>query len=131
MIEQQKIFLAKSQVKANDLEHKRKVAFNIGKYNDAVVKGKQQFANLEAARQKAKNIKWKVIENLDKYLEQFEKNFTSRGGKVIWAENADEALQAILQICREKNTTNVVKAKSMVTEEIHLNEFLKENGIDS
>ncbi len=131
MTEQQKVFLAKSDVKAHDLEHKRKVSFNIAKYNDSVVKGKQQFANLEIARQKAKNVKWKVIENLDKYLEQFEKNFTSRGGKLIWAETADEALQAILQICREKNTTQVVKAKSMVTEEIHLNEFLKENGIDS
>lgn len=131
MTEQQKVFLAKSEIKAHDLEHKRKVAFNIGKYNDAVVKGKQQFANLEIARQRAKNIKWKVIENLDKYLEEFEKNFTARGGKLIWAETADDALQAILQICHEKNTTQVVKAKSMVTEEIHLNEFLKENGIDS
>jgi len=131
MTEQQKVFLAKSEIKAHDLEHKRKVAFNIGKYNDAVVKGKQQFANLEIARERAKNIKWKAIENLDKYLEEFEKNFTARGGKLIWAETADEALQAILQICREKNTTQVVKAKSMVTEEIHLNEFLKENGIDS
>ena len=96
MTEQQKVFLAKSEIKAHDLEHKRKVAFNIGKYNDAVVKGKQQFANLEIARQRAKNIKWKVIENLDKYLEEFEKNFTARGGKLIWAETAEEALQAVL-----------------------------------
>lgn len=131
MTEQQTIFLAKSEVKANDLEHKRKVAFNIQKYNDAVVKGKQQFANLDLARRKAKNIKWKVIEQLDKYLEQFEKNFTANGGKLIWAETAEEALQEILQICREKNTTQVVKAKSMVTEEIHLNDFLAKNGIDS
>ena len=131
MTEQQTIFLAKSEVKAGDLEHKRKVAFNIRKYNDSVVKGKEQFANLDIARRRAKNVKWKVIENLDKYLEQFEKNFTARGGKLIWAETADEALQAILQICREKNTTQVVKAKSMVTEEIHLNDFLAENGIDS
>ncbi len=131
MTEQQTIFLAKSEVKANDLEHKRKLAFNIGKYNTSVVKGKEQFANLDIARKKAKNVKWKVMESLDKYLEQFEKNFTAKGGKLIWAETADEALQAILQICREKNTTQVVKAKSMVTEEIHLNDFLHENGIDS
>lgn len=131
MTEQQKIFLAKSDIKAHDLEHKRKVAFNIQKYNDSVVKGKQQFANLEVARMRAKNVKWKTIENLDKYLEQFEKNFTANGGKLIWAETAEEALQAILQICREKNTTRVVKAKSMVTEEIHLNDFLQENGIES
>ena len=131
MTEQQTVFLAKSEIKTNDLVHKRKISFNIQKYNDSVVKGKQQFANLNLAREKAKNVKWKTIENLDKYLEQFEKNFTSHGGKLIWAETADEALQAILQICREKNTRQVVKAKSMVTEEIHLNSFLSEHGIDS
>ena len=131
MSEQQTTFLAKSEIKANDLVHKRKISFNIQKYNDSVVKGKQQFADLNLAREKAKNVKWKTIENLDKYLEQFEKNFTAHGGKLIWAETAHEALQAILQICREKNTKQVVKAKSMVTEEIHLNAFLAENGIDS
>jgi L-lactate dehydrogenase complex protein LldF len=131
MANQHNIFLAKSEVKASDLEHKRKVAFNIQKYNVSVAKGKTQYANLELARQKAKNIKWKTIENLDKYLEQFEKNFTANGGKLIWAENAEEARQAILQICREKKTNQVVKAKSMVTEEIHLNDFLSENGIES
>lgn len=131
MTEQQTVFLAKSAVKAADLEHKRKVAFNIQKYNDAVVKGKRQYADLPQARERAKNIKWKVIENLDKYLEQFEKNFTACGGKVIWAETAEEALQAVLDICREKNTRQVVKAKSMVTEEIKLNEFLQEHGIES
>ena len=131
MNERQTVFLAKSEVKAHDLEHKRKLAFNIHKYNDSVVKGKQQFADLELARQRAKNIKWKTIEHLDSYLEQFEKNFTSRGGKLIWAETGEEALQAVLQICREKNTRQVVKAKSMVTEEIHLNDFLADNGIES
>ncbi len=131
MTEQQKVFLAKSEIKAHDLEHKRKLSFNIQKYNDSVLKGKQQFSRLELARQKAKNVKWKTIERLDKYLEQFEKNFTANGGKLIWAENAEEAQQAILQICREKNARQVVKAKSMVTEEIHLNDFLKNNGIES
>lgn len=131
MANQHNIFLAKSEVKTNDLEHKRKVAFNIQKYNDSVEKGKKQYSNLELARQKAKNIKWKTIENLDTYLEQFEKNFTANGGKLIWAENAEEAQQAILQICIEKNTKQVVKAKSMVTEEIHLNSFLSDHGIES
>src|SRR4051812_20819746 len=117
MTEQFSTFLAKSKVKAADLEHKRKLRFNIQKYADTVVKGKQQFLNLDLARRRSKNIKWKTIENLDKYLEQFESNFTARGGKVIWAENAEEALDAVLQICKEKNTRQVVKSKSMVTEE--------------
>ncbi|MBC7553743.1 MAG: iron-sulfur cluster-binding protein [Taibaiella sp.] len=131
MTEQQNIFLAKSEVKAGDLEHKRKIAFNIDKYNSSVIKGKHQFENLDYARRKAKNVKWKVIEQLDTYLEQFEASFIKRGGKVIWAETIEQAQQAILQICREKGTTQVVKAKSMVTEEIHLNSFLGQNGIES
>jgi L-lactate dehydrogenase complex protein LldF len=125
------IFLAKSKVKTQDLEHKRKISFNIQKYNDAVVKGKQQYADLDLARKKAKNIKWKAIENLDKHLVDFEQNFTKRGGKVIWAETAEYALQAVLQICKAKNTKRIVKAKSMVTEEIHLNDFLAKNNIES
>jgi len=125
------VFIAKSDVKAHDLEHKRKISFNIQKYNDSVVKGKKQFTDLEAARKKAKNIKWKAIENLDKYLENFEQNFTARGGKVIWAETVEEAQQAVLQICKEKNARQVVKSKSMVTEEIHLNTFLAQHNIES
>lgn len=131
MNQQQTEFLAKSEVKAQDLEHKRKVAFNIDKYNDAVKKGKTQFSDLDYARRKAKNIKWKAIENLDRYLEQFEQNFTARGGKVIWAETAAEALEAVLRICQEKNAKQVVKSKSMVTEELHLNDFLAQHNIES
>lgn len=127
----QSLFLAKSKVKAPDLEHKRKLAFNIQKYADTVVKGKMQFADLDTARKKAKNIKWQAIEHLDKHLEEFEKNFTARGGKVIWAEDADEALQAVLKICQEKGAKQVVKSKSMVTEELHLNDFLAKHNINS
>src|SRR5690606_9307106 len=112
-------------LKAHDLEHKRKINFNIDKYTAAVKKGKQQFAALETARKYAKNIKWHAIENLDKHLEEFERKFVERGGKVIWAENKEEAQEAILQICREKKARTVVKSKSMVTEEIHLNTFLE------
>lgn len=124
-------FLAKSAVKAQDLEHKRKLAFNIQKYAETVVKGKQQFSDLDGARKRAKNTKWKAIENLDKHLEAFEKNFTARGGKVIWAETAQEALDAVLHICRKKHAKQIVKSKSMVTEELHLNDFLAKHDIES
>jgi len=124
-------FLAKSEVKAHDLEHKRKIGFNIDKYNAAVMQGKMQFAALDAARKQAKNTKWRAIEQLDKYLEQFEKNFMEHGGKVIWAESREDALNAILAICREKNARTVVKSKSMVTEELHLNDFLAAHDIES
>lgn len=124
-------FLAKSTIKAADIEHRRKINFNIGKYNAAVPQGKQQFALLEQAKQRAKNLKWRAIENLDKNLESFENRFINRGGKVIWAEDAQQALDEILKICQAANCKTVVKSKSMVTEEIKLNHFLEQNNIES
>jgi len=124
-------FIAKSTIRAADLDHRRKVNFNISKYNMAVPLGKQQFTDVHLARERAKNIKWRAIEMLDQYLEEFEANLMKRGGKVIWAEDAKQALEAILTICREKSCKTIVKSKSMVTEEIHLNDFLQKNGIES
>ena len=124
-------FIAKSTIKAADMEHRRKISFNMSKYDAAVIAGKQQFTDLMDVRMQAKNIKWEAIEHLDTYLEQFEKNITARGAKVIWAEDAVQALAAIGKICKEKNCTTLVKSKSMVTEEIHLNTFLEKNGIES
>jgi L-lactate dehydrogenase complex protein LldF len=83
------------------------------------------------ARERAKNAKWEAIEHLDQYLEEFEKKITARGAKVIWAENAEQALDAVGAICKEKNCKTLVKSKSMVTEEIHLNRFLESKGIES
>lgn len=124
-------FLAKSTIKAADLQHRRTINFNMSRYNAAVPKGKEQFAHLELARERAKNIKWHAIETLDNQLEQFESIFTSRGGKVIWAETATDAIDAIVSICKEKNCKTLVKSKSMATEEIHLNAAMEANGIES
>ena len=124
-------FIAKSTIKAADVEHRRKINFNIGRYNAVVPQGKQQFGNVMGAREHAKNTKWRAIENLDAYLEQFETLITSRGAKVLWAETAEQALEQIGKICKEKNCKTLVKSKSMVTEEIHLNAYLEKNGIDS
>jgi len=124
-------FIAKSTIKAGDLDHRRKINFNISKYNAAVPLGKQQFGNVMLARERAKNAKWRAIENLDKNLEQFEKLITARGAKVIWAENEEQALAEVGKICKEKNCKTLVKSKSMVTEEIHLNHYLEQQGIES
>ncbi|MBI5859038.1 MAG: iron-sulfur cluster-binding protein [Sphingobacteriales bacterium] len=131
MKEQAAIFKAKSTIKAADKEHRRKINFNIGKYNAVVPQGKQQFMDVALARERAKNIKWKAIETLDKQLENFEAAITKRGAKVIWAEDAQQVLSAIKKICEEKNCKTLVKSKSMVTEEIHLNDFLEKHGIES
>lgn len=131
MSENNSKFIIKSTAKSSDLDHRRKINFNISKYDQAVVQGKTQFSNLNLARERAKNIKWKAIETLDLQLQNFEQEFVKRGGKVIWAEDAAQALKEILVICKEKNCRSIVKSKSMVTEEIKLNHFLEENGIES
>jgi L-lactate dehydrogenase complex protein LldF len=131
MSETASTFIAKSTIKAADLEHRRTVNFNINKYNAAVPVGKEQFTDVHLAREKAKNLKWRAIESLDKQLEDFESNIPVAGAKVIWAENAQQALDEILKICRQKECRSIVKSKSMVTEEIHLNHFLEKNNIES
>lgn len=124
-------FLAKSSIKTADLDHRNKVNYNISRYNSTVPLGKQQFTDVSLARERAKNTKWRAIESLDQYLEDFESNFTARGGKVIWAETPEDALNAILKICERNHCKTVVKSKSMVTEEIHLNPFLEKHNIES
>ncbi|MBI2968674.1 MAG: lactate utilization protein [Bacteroidetes bacterium] len=125
-----KEFLERSERKAFDAAHRQKIDFNISKYDQTVLKGKQQYSNLEAAREKAAAIKRKVVENLDQYLLEFESNFTKRGGRIIWAEDERQAVDAILGILKRAGVTSVVKSKSMATEEIHLNEALEENNIE-
>ncbi|MEO6290634.1 MAG: LutB/LldF family L-lactate oxidation iron-sulfur protein [Ginsengibacter sp.] len=131
MTESASTFKAKSTIKSADLDHRQKINFNIGRYNATVPQAKHQFENIELVRERAKNMKWRALETLDQQLQEFERQFTQRGGKVIWAQNSQEALDEILKICLEKKCKTVVKSKSMVTEEIHLNDFLEKNNIDS
>lgn len=124
-------FNDKSKAKAFDLDHRKKIKFNIGKYNAVVPKGKEQFKDLTRVRELAKNKKWEAIEHLDLYLTQFEDQITKRGAKVFWAEDSEQALSFIGDLCKEKQCQSIVKSKSMVTEEIHLNSFLSSIGVDS
>jgi L-lactate dehydrogenase complex protein LldF len=124
-------FLVKADEKAFDLGHRKTINFNIGRYNTAVARGLSKFENLENSKRKANVVKWRVMENLDKFLPEFEANFQKRGGKVIWANDAEEAQKEILNIINKAGGKTVIKSKSMTTEEIHINDFLEKNGIES
>src|SRR5580658_5292817 len=100
MSNKSELFTQAAEKTSVDYELQRKLKFNINKYAQTVEKGIKQFADLEQARQRAKNIKWKALESLDKYLIEFETNFTRRGGKVLWAETAEEALKEIENIVK-------------------------------
>lgn len=85
----------------------------------------------EQLRQSASSIKNYAMSHLPELLEQMEANVTARGGVVHWARDAEEANQIVLDIIRSKGVTEVVKVKSMVTQEMGLNEYLRHRGIDA
>jgi L-lactate dehydrogenase complex protein LldF len=120
-------FLAEAEKKAFDPEHRKRLDFNIGRYDIQVVKGKLQYCDLELARKRAANIKHKAISRLDRYLVEFESNFEKRGGKVIWAPSEKEAQKEILSIIKNANAQLIVKQKTMLSEELEINELLQKN----
>src|SRR3954451_17382521 len=83
----------------------------------------------EELRTSGHAIKNHTLRYLDVYLEEFERNFTANGGIVHWARDADEANEIITGIIRKKTAREVIKVKTMTSNEIRLNEHLEENGI--
>ena len=123
-------FQKDTERKAFDLEHRTKINFNISKYDAAVARGKQLYSNLDLARKRASSIKHRVVNNMDKYLIEFAANFEKNGGKLIWATDGAEAVREILSIMKKHGAKHVVKAKSMTTEEIEINDALEQNDIE-
>ncbi len=81
-------------------------------------------------RDQAREIKDHTLAHLDFYLERFERKVTEQGGHVHWCATPEEARQAILKVCRDLDAKTVTKGKSMIGEEIGLNDFFEENGIE-
>lgn len=118
-------FLTDSEKYAFDPEHRRRLDFNIGRYDEQVKKGKLLYSNLELAKRRAANLKHKALNRLDRSLVEFETNFERRGGKIIWALSEKEAQKEILSIAKRINAQVVVKQKTMLSEELDINEILK------
>lgn len=92
--------------------------------------GKQQFSNIDLARKRAEHIRLKAIENLDKYLLEFESNSGRNGAKVLWAPEKQDALNEVEEILKKHKVKQVVKTKSSVAEEIGLRKALEQKGFD-
>ncbi len=128
---QKEIFIKKSEEIAFDLSHRSTIKFNMSKYDAAVDKGMKRYSNLALAKSRAAYLKSLAINNLHDYLLQFEKNITANGASVIWAEDTNQAIEAVKNIMIENNSKTVVKSKSMTTEEIELNHHLEKIGVES
>lgn len=85
--------------------------------------------NWQDLREAGEQIKTRAGRHLDDYLLQFEENFTRAGGVVHWARDAEEANRIVIDLVRQTGEDEIVKVKSMVTQEIDMNEALEEAGI--
>lgn len=88
-----------------------------------------ELPHFDALREQAKRIKEHTLAYLDRYLEQLEREVHSRGGRVHWARDVEEACAHVVRICRESGARLVAKSKSMVTEEVELNRALAAAGV--
>ena len=93
-------------------------------------KAVNRLPEFEDLRDQAREIKEHVLKNLDFYLEQFESRVLESGGKVHWCRSAAEARSTILRISRAVGAKTVTKSKSMIGEEISINEYLEQHGIE-
>ncbi len=82
-------------------------------------------------RTQANALKKHAIDNLDHYLEEFERNVEAYGGKVVYCKDATEVSDFVLDLAKRRGSRLIVKSKSMTTEEVDLNERLEHHGLES
>src|ERR1043165_2413800 len=90
-----------------------------------------EFADPKRLREIAGEIKQHAIENLDTFLPQVEAKLKANGAQVHWASTAEAACEDVLKIMRARGATKMVKAKTMVSEEIELAHFLEQHGMEA
>jgi len=82
-------------------------------------------------RTQANALKKHAIENLDYYLEEFERNVEAHGGKVVYCKDGTEVSDFVLGLAKERGVSLLVKSKSMTSEEVDLNERLEHHGLEA
>lgn len=122
-------FLRAAAHESADIARRKTIRHAVDQYDAAIQRGRKQFLDYEAARQKCYETKWEALNHLDKYLLEFEEKVKARGGHVFWAETAEEARRYITDLATQRGVRTVVKSKSMVAEEIHLTPALEELGM--
>lgn len=93
-------------------------------------KSSKQIPEWEALRAQADTIKQHTLSNLYNYIQEFEKNALANGIQVHWAEDAKEHNEIVLKIIQDNGGKNIVKSKSMLTEECELNHFLEDHDLE-
>ena len=115
---------------APDTRHRGIIQTAMGKYETVRDQRKLWFQDWQGARNLAARTKFEAVNHLDTHLAEFARLIESRGTKVHWASNAQQARDIILGILRDKQAKVVVKSKAMTSEEIHLNDAMEHAGYE-
>ncbi len=126
---QSMFFKRTASMKLDDPVLQRNMKKAKGKFVDGRAKGVAEIENWEDIRTHAAELRDRTLANLDAYLVEFERNATRRGAQVHWAESAEAACAILVDIARRNGVRKVTKSKSMVSEEVNLNERMAEAGI--
>lgn len=126
---QSMFFKETASLKLNDAVLQKAMKKAKGKFVDGRAESVATIDNWEAIRTHAAALRDRAIANLDAYLIEFEANAIRRGSVVHWAETAEEANAIIVAIARENAVRTVTKSKSMVSEEVSLNDALEAAGV--
>ena len=100
-----------------------------GKFVDKRAIAIKEIDDFEGSREAARNIRNRVLENLDLWLEKFEESATARGATVLWAKDGDEICRHVAEIGKRHGVQKAAKSKSMLSEEANLNMALTAAGI--
>ncbi len=123
-------FKARAGVKLADV----KLQAALRKLQGNFVKGRAdrvaELEDYEALRTHAAAIRDRALDNLDVYLEEFEKNATARGAVVHWAETTADVNRIVCELASRYSVKKAVKSKSMVSEECALNDALEAAGVE-
>ncbi len=132
--------VSESEVQSNEIHERAKQALGDAHLQEAYrsstlrlyshrLQAMSEVPGWQRLRDRAQALKHEVMEHLDDYLAEFADNVERRGGRVHWAETPRDACDAVIEIARHAGATEIVKAKTMVSEEIELNHALEAAGI--
>lgn len=110
---------------------RKAVRFTVERLRNGKAQSTAALGNWEEWRERGRALRAHVVRHLDHYLEEFARNVEARGQRVYFAADAAEAVEIVRGIVRERRAKLVVKSKSMVSEEVHVNRALEREGVES
>ncbi len=120
----------RARIALNNEFLRKAVRFTTEKLRNGKKAASEELGNWEEWRTRGRDIRLHTIAHLDYYLSLFVKNLRAAGGHVHFASTAEEAVAITMKIAEAKQAKSVVKSKSMVSEEVHINQAFEQNNIE-